>query len=238
MTSSSSTQPLASERPVQARPALGLHERRRRHDVAEPAQGDGQVDVATAGAHDVDGADVERRPVLGHDEEPGAAGEQVGVGGDTAPRDHADAQRGLLRWPVALRPQRSRRRRGRRRRLAAGRPGRSCRWRSRGRPSGRRRPSCRRGWRSCRCRPTGRSLGRGRGTPYRSSTATSPATGWITCTGCLPRARSSHVVGGRRRAPRDRASPERAMRSGEHDVAHTEIHRVVPLSPHRGRALG
>ena len=125
-------------------------------------------------------------------------------------------------------PARCRRRRARRRRPGAGRRGRACRWRCRGapeRPSTTVVPSRLAIMHDPDPRPV---AGRGRVTPYRLVDGdVAGGRDGSRARGCRPR---PPILA----RPWRRARPATSWpRSGEHDVAHTEIHRVVPLSPHR-----
>ena len=178
-----------------------------------------------------------RRTVLGQDQEAGAAGEQRRCRRRRRPVAVTTPMRwpGLARRAVALGARRAGADDDRRRRPGAGRRARRGRWRCRGRPSARRRRSSRRGWRSCTARPTAGRPGGGRahavqlvdvdlGRPVRD--------------GCTPHAgRCCHGTPGRQRSPVQRDGPTSGRRADERRVAHTEIHRVVPLSPHRPGCL-
>ena len=107
MRSSSSTHPLASSAPLSRGPPSHCTNAGRRHDVAEAAQGERQVDLAAAGPHDVD-AGGRGGPSSGTTRNPEPLVNSAVSVGTPCDGDDADAQPGLLRWPVALRPHRAR----------------------------------------------------------------------------------------------------------------------------------
>ena len=224
--SSSSTQPASSSEPLRRGPpsawtnvggSISWSSRRRasaRSTRPVPAR------TTSTGPR---GADRRRRAVLGHDQEPGAAGEQVGAGIDIAASRSRRRCAGRASsagrsppgapWSAPTMMASAARRSAPSTALSVGLPS---------APDGRRRRSSRRGWRSCTARPTADPSRRCRATPYSSSIGTSAV-------GSGSTSRTRPMMARSRRRARDRRARQGA--DGERGVAHMEIHRVVPYRP-------